>query len=123
MPRSLLSLLLPEFELPPLLLVAAVVFDLSLWLRASDLANLLHSWPSRRNTWHKRERGPRQPSLLRWSAAAGLFGLTLAAIEPSFAVLLGADPAVWSGSEVVVAAGLSTAAGALLGLSVRGKGW
>src|SRR5260370_32640221 len=37
MPRALLSLAQPGLELPPLLLVPAVAFDLALWLQRGDL--------------------------------------------------------------------------------------
>src|SRR5437016_4946816 len=45
LPRSLLSLLDPGLAPPPLLLVPALVFDVSLWLRADDVANLAQVWP------------------------------------------------------------------------------
>ena len=80
LPRSLLSLAQPQIELPPLLLIPALVFDLSWWLRER---------PSR-----KRRRTPR-PRLTRWRAAlaGGLFGVVLCAVEPAFELLQRRD---WS---------------------------
>ncbi|MCA1645067.1 MAG: hypothetical protein LC797_06235 [Chloroflexi bacterium] len=119
LPRTLLSVVEPGLEPPPLLLVPALVFDMSLWLRAGDLRNL---WPARRNPWRKRDRAVPRPGLLRAASAGGLFGLTLAALEPPFVGLLGADPAKWSGADTVVAAAACAVCCALLGLSVPGKG-
>jgi hypothetical protein len=118
LPRSLLSLLDRGLEPPPLLLVPALVFDVSLWLRANDLANL---WPNKQKVRRKHHRGPRKPGLVRASIAGGLFGLTTAALEPPFVVLLGADPATWSGSTVLVATAVCAAICALLGLSVPNR--
>jgi len=121
LPRSLLSLLDPELAPPPLLLVPALGFDVSLWLRAADLVNVAHVWPhvwpKRRHLWRKRMSGPRQPGPARAALAGGLFGLTLAALEPSYVVLLGADPTTWSGPTVFEATTASTAMCALLGLA------
>ncbi len=121
LPRSLLSLLDPRLAPPPLLLVPALVFDVALWLRANDLANLVNLWPSKQKVWRKHDRSPRKPGLVRASIAGGLFGLTMAALEPPFVVLLGADPASWSGSNVLVATAVCAAICALLGLSVPNK--
>jgi hypothetical protein len=122
LPRSLLSLVDPGLEPPPLLLVPALVFDVSLWLRTADLANLANLWPGTGQAWHKRDRRPRRPGSFRALIAGGLFGLTLATLEPSFVVLLGADPATWSGPAMNTAATACTAICALLGLSVSGIG-
>jgi hypothetical protein len=128
LPRSLLTLLDPALQLPPLLLVPAVVFDLSLWLRAADLANVVNLWPGRRQAWRTRDRQAwrtrdrraRHPGLFRAALAGGLFGLTLAAIEPAFVVLLGADPALWSGPIVsAAAAGCAAVCAALGALAAR----
>jgi len=116
LPRSLLSLVDPALEPPPLLLVPAVVFDVSLWLRPSDLASLgslgncCPRLRRRRTVAPKRNRAPRQPTPGRYALAGGLFGLTLAAIEPPLLVLLGADPATWSAANVAPAATVSAAA-------------
>ncbi len=118
LPRSLLSLLDPGQEPPPLLLVPALVFDVSQSLRAADLPNLVRLWPGTQHAWRKRDRNSRQPGPLRASIAGALFGLTLAVLEPSFVVLLGADPATWSGPAVIVAGAFCTTMCALLGLSV-----
>jgi hypothetical protein len=123
LPRSLIALFDPSLEPPPLLLVPAMIFDVSLWLRASDLTNVLNAWPGRRNAWRKRDHSVRRPGPVRTSVAGGFFGLTLAALQPSFAVLLGADPATWSGADVGAAAAMCAAVCALLGLIVRGREW
>jgi hypothetical protein len=121
LPRSLLSLVDPGLPPPPLLLVPALVFDLSMWLRASDLLNLTTLWPGRRNAWRKRTAPKtRQPGRIRAALAGGLFGLTLATLQPSFEVLLGADPATWSGPDVSTAVALSAATCALLGIAAFG---
>jgi hypothetical protein len=123
LPRTLLSLVNPTLEPPPLLLVPALIFDVSLWLRASDLANFMNSWPGRAHkAWRKRDRRLRQPGPLRAAVAGGAFGLVLAAVEPSFVVLLGADPATWSGTDVTTAAELCAAICALIGPGVQGIG-
>ncbi len=118
LPRSLLSLFDPGLEPPPLLLVPALAFDLTLWLAARDVANLRTLWPVRRKRWPKPNSRPLQPGSLRASLAGGLFGLTLAAIEPPFVVLLGADPTPWSGPIVFEAGVLCTGICAVLALAV-----
>src|ERR1043166_8762256 len=60
LPRTLISLVEPGFEPPPLLLVPAVAFDVCAWLRAGDLANLSYAWPRTHAGWHTRDRGPRR---------------------------------------------------------------
>jgi hypothetical protein len=146
LPRSVISLLHPSLEPPPLLLVPALVFDVSLWLRTSDLTKVLRAWPIRRTPWRQRNRSAphtpwpqrnrselrppwrvnrrdlrtRRPSAARACLAGALFGLTLTALEPPLAMLLGADPATWSGPDVRLAAAISAAVCALLGLSARG---
>jgi hypothetical protein len=123
LPRSLLSLVEPGLEPPPLLLVPALMFDVGLWLRAGDLTNIVNLWPGRRQAWRKRHRSSRrQLGSLRAPIAGGLFGLTLAALEPSFVVLLGADPATWSGPSVIEATLVRAVICALLALIVPGGG-
>jgi hypothetical protein len=140
LPRSLLSLLDPLLAPPPLLLVPALVFDLALWLRAADLAKVAHVWPKRRAAWRtrnrnlhqdptripppapsvhpQRHRGARRQGPVRAAIAGGLFGLTLAALEPPFLILLKADPATWSGVTVIDAAAACSAVCGLVALSV-----
>jgi hypothetical protein len=122
LPRSLLSLVDPGLDPPPLLLVPALVFDLSLWLAAGDMANLRNLWPGRQKPWRKRHRHPRQPGLFRAFLAGALFGLTLAVLEPPFVILLGADPATWSVPAVIEAGAACTAICALLALFIPGTG-
>ena len=84
MPRAVISLLQSSLDQPPLLLVPAVGFDLGLWILSSRVPRL--------------RPGPR-------SALAGaVFGLLLGLLEPAFRVFLGADPAIWNGPVVWVAA-------------------
>ena len=115
LPRSLLSLASPGVPLPPPLVVPALAFDVIGWLRPSDLAALRNAWPGRRNVWRVRDRRPRALGPWRTGLAGAAFGASLAALEPAFVLLLGADPTRWSISDVVVGAGLSSLAGAVLG--------
>jgi hypothetical protein len=102
MPRALLSLLQPDIELPPLLLVAALAFDVALWYRP---------------------RAPRSASRLtraRATVAGAAFGLALAMAEPPFAILQGGDPALWSGPILWVGGAATAIACAVVGrLSAR----
>ena len=118
LPRSLLSLLDPGLEPPPLLLVPALAFDMSLWLRTDDALKLRKLRPRRRAAWRKRNNRPRQPGRFRASLAGGFFGLTLAVLEPPFVILLGAEPATWSGPALIEAVALCVAVCAVLGLGV-----
>lgn len=96
LPRALLSLAQPNLELPPLLLVPALAFDLVL---------------------------SRQISAASATAAGAMFGLALALVEPPFAVFIGGDPALWQGTSIWTAAALTVAACAVLGrLSARDTG-
>jgi hypothetical protein len=99
LPRTLLSLMQPGLDLPPLLLVPALAFDFALWLRARDVAVT---------------RGQ--------SAFAGaVYGLMLTLVEPPFAIFLGGDPGLWSGGRLLLG-GLATiaACAAIAPVSVRG---
>jgi hypothetical protein len=154
LPRTVLSLVDPSIEPPPLLLVPALAFDVSAWLRASDLANLRYLWPGNQSAWRRQRRGsrslrptqadvtggvtprfyaggwrrglvgPRRCGRGRLAVASAIFGGMLALIEPPFAVLLGADPAVWSGSETSLwlAGGLAVLGCAIAGLAASGRG-
>jgi hypothetical protein len=82
------------------------------------MANLRNLWPGRQKPWRKRHRHPRQPGLFRAFLAGALFGLTLAVLEPPFVILLGADPATWSGPAVIEATAVSAAVCGLVGLLV-----
>ncbi|HEX8966570.1 MAG TPA: hypothetical protein VF937_01735 [Chloroflexota bacterium] len=110
LPWTLLSLAVPGVPLPPLLLVPALGFDLTLWLRRGDLVRLYRAWPGRRTRWRKSARVARDTTLGRVGAAGAVFGVTLSLVEPPFAVLLGADPTGWSGSGLWLAGGLTLAA-------------
>jgi hypothetical protein len=115
MPRTLVSLVEPELEPPPLLLVPALALDLAVWIRGADLARLAHAWPRRERRWRKR-RGSVQRRL-DWPRAAfagGLFGLVLSAVEPPFAILYGADPSQWMPASLALGGGLAVVACALV---------
>ena len=123
LPRALISLLDPAVQAPPLLLVPALALDLTLWLRAADVHELARAWPGRTQPWRKRESRPwrkresrptRRPGTWRRAAAGAVFGLALSLVEPPFAVLLGADPATWSASQIVPGAVLAVVGCALL---------
>lgn len=118
MPRTLVSLVDPTLAPPPLLLIPAAAFDLTLWLRRADLARLASLWPRRDRIWRKRP--PKAVRSLEWwrsACAGGVFGLVLSAVEPAFAVLLGADSSVWAGSELVLAAALGVIGCALVSVA------
>jgi hypothetical protein len=115
LPRTLITLVDASVEPPPLLLVPALAFDLSAWLRRGDLLALRHLG----SKWHRRDRRPRRISLVRAASAGALFGLVLALAEPPFAVFLGGDPSAWSVPQVWLAGALSTLACAVIGLSAR----
>src|SRR5438105_5797515 len=51
LPRSLLSLVDPSVEPPPLLLVAALAFDVSLWLQPRDIASVFAAWRRKHRIW------------------------------------------------------------------------
>jgi hypothetical protein len=125
LPRSLVSLLIPSVTSPPLLLVPAIALDLVLWVDTSHLTALRDVWPRRRReAWHTRPR-PAAPRLSRTRAivAGGAFGLVLSLVEPSYRLFLGADPAVWSGPSMWVAALITTLVCAALAtvVSVPGR--
>jgi hypothetical protein len=124
LPRTLVSLVNPTTELPPLLLVPAVAFELAAWLRPSDVRAATRVWPWRSGARRSRE-GERRPRRITWRrgiVAGAVFGITLSLIEPPFAMLLGADRATWSGSNLWLAAGLSTVACAALGATLSARG-
>jgi hypothetical protein len=99
LPRAVISLVNPSVTLPPLLLIPALAFDIAVWLRADDLKN---AWRARQR-WRQRKRVDRRIGPRRALAAGAVFGLVLAAVEPPFAILLGADPPNWSGPELLLA--------------------
>jgi hypothetical protein len=68
LPRTLISLIDPTTEPPPLLLVPAVTFELAAWLRPSDVLAVTRAWPW--PTWARRwrDRPPRQAG--PWRAAS-----------------------------------------------------
>jgi hypothetical protein len=124
LPRTLLSLVDSRIEPPPLLLVPALAFELAAWLHASDLAALGHAWPRKHKlrAWRSRDRRSRQLTWRRGTLGGAAFGIALSAIEPPFAVLLGADPATWSGADLWLAAALCTAACAAIGAGLSARG-
>jgi hypothetical protein len=123
LPRTLVSLVLPGFEPPPLLLVPAVAFELGVWLRASDLTGLAHTWPRKRSPWRRRARQPRRLSGWRMAVGGALFGLVLVAVAPPFAILLGGDATPWPAASIVLASAWSAVGCGVVGaaLSARGR--
>ena len=98
LPRSLVGLFQAALEQPPLLLVPAIAFDVTLWLLATRLS-----------------------PQLRAIAAGAMYGVLLALVEPPFRKVLGGNPATWSGPQVwitVVLTGAVCAATATV-LNVR----
>jgi hypothetical protein len=122
MPRTLLSLAHPALELPPLLLVPSLAFDLALWLSASDLTRALQSWPRRPHPrWKRSPPTVRSPGRARAVLAGAAFGLVLSLVEPPYALLLGADSAAWSGIQLWLGGALTViACAAVASLSARG---
>ena len=123
MPRTLISLVEPRLEPPPLLLVPALAFDLALWARAADLARIANAWPRREHRWRKRPR-PSRRRLDWWRAAlaGGVYGLVLSVVEPPFATLYGADPSSWIPADVRLAGSLAVVGCGLVALSLSGRG-
>ena len=123
MPRTLLSLVAPGLEPPPLLLVPALAFDLALWVRGADLARLAHVLPRRGHVWRKRPR-PIERRLDWWRAtlAGGVYGLVLSVAEPPFAMLYGAEPARWSPADMGLAGSLAVVGCGLVALSLSARG-
>jgi hypothetical protein len=123
LPRALLSLVDPSTPPPPLLLVPAVACDLAAWLRPSDFTALRKVWPRSDRSWPaRRDRSPRRLSPPRAALAGAKFALTLAAVEPPFALLLGANPAAWLTSDVASAALAASVACAAIGLALSRLG-
>src|SRR5438270_10542313 len=124
MPRTLISLVEPRLEPPPLLLVPAPAFDLALWARAADLARIANAWPRREDRWRKRPRPSRRRRLDWWRAAfaGGVYGLVLSVVEPPFATLYGADPSSWMPADVRLAGSLAVVGCGLVALSLSGRG-
>lgn len=123
MPRSLISLVEPNLEPPPLLLVPALAFDLALWVRAADLRRIANAWPGRERAWRKRPR-PSHRRLDWWRAAfaGGVYGLVLSAVEPPFALLYGAEPSNWMPADVGLAGCLAIVGCGLVALSLSARG-
>jgi hypothetical protein len=88
LPRTLLSLLQPGLELPPLLLAPALAFDVALWLIPIT-------------------RG-------RAAIAGGAYGVILSLVQPPFAIIIGGDPALWSGANLLLASAATIAACAVV---------
>ena len=67
---------------------------------------------------HERTFGPgryaKTAYRLREAIAGACFGLTLAMVEPSWAIFLGGDPALWSGTNVLLAGAATVLACALV---------
>lgn len=122
MPRTLISLVEPRLEPPPLLLVPALAFDLALWARAADLVRIANAWPKRERRWRKRPRPSRRLDWWRAALAGGVYGLVLSVVEPPFATLYGADPSSWMPADVGLAGSLAVLGCGLVALSLSGRG-
>jgi hypothetical protein len=122
MPRTLISLVEPRLEPPPLLLVPALAFDLALWARAADLARIANAWPRREHVWRKRPRPRRSLEWWRAAFAGGAYGLVLSAVEPPFAILYGAEPSNWIPADVGLAGCLAVVGCGLVALSLSARG-
>jgi hypothetical protein len=127
LPRSLLSLVVPTLEPPPLLLAPALVLDLTAWLRRTDFAAVRDVFPRKKPRWRRLDR-TRQPLTVRRLGIAGAsFGVGLGLLTPPWQRFLGAPEEVWTGPAAwasVVAAG-AVAGGLGAGaawLSARGTG-
>lgn len=121
LPASLVSLLLPGVSTPPLLLVAALVYDLALWLEPRHFQAILEVVP-RRIAWRRGRASDERPSGVRAALAGGAFGLVLSLVEPPFRVFLGADPANWSGPGEWLGAAACTLSCALVGTLLTFRG-
>ena len=122
MPRTLISLVEPRLEPPPLLLVPALAFDLALWARAADLARIANAWPRREHVWRKRPRPRRSLEWWRAAFAGAVYGLVLSAVEPPFAILYGAEPSSWMPADVGLAGCLAVVGCGLVALSLSARG-
>jgi hypothetical protein len=111
LPRTLLSLVVPNLEPPPLLLVPALGFELCLWLRLADLAALRNVWPRGQQPWRKRRPAVRKIGTRRAAISGAVYAALLAVIVPPWTILLGGDPTSWTGDVYA----LGTAAAVLLG--------
>jgi hypothetical protein len=78
LPRTLISLIDPSTEPPPLLLVPAVAFEVAAWLRPSDVRAVTRVWPWPTWSWRWRDRPPRQAGPSR-AASPGQAGSSRAA--------------------------------------------
>ncbi len=114
LPRGSLSLLAQTLAPPPMLVAAAVLFELALWLRWYDLVAVLDVWPARARgrVWRQRPWRSRAFSPRRALVAGGVFGSALALLEPPIALLLGGDPSKWPPDASAAAVPLSAATGA-----------
>jgi hypothetical protein len=118
LPRSLISLIQPSLEPPPLLLVGAVAFDLTLWLHRADLAKV---WPRGGQRWRKRFRLVRKITLWRSVLGGAIFGLTFSLVQPAFELLLGGDPTRWSANELYGSMALAIIGCGAVGVFTKGE--
>jgi hypothetical protein len=118
LPRTVLSLVVPSLEPPPLLLVPAVGFDLCLWLRLADLSALGAVWPRHRQPWRKRPATMRALAPLRAAAGGAVYGALLVAVVPPWAALLGGDTTMWAGDAYTGGAAAAVVVGAAIGLGL-----
>jgi hypothetical protein len=123
LPASTVSLLIPSVPPPLLLLVSAVVYDLTLWLRPeTHLSRLLEFLPRHRTVRQRRPVPAHGTSPRRAAVAGAAFGLALAVVEPPFRVLLGGDASIWSGPSLWVAAAAAALSCAIVGTLLTFRG-
>lgn len=124
LPRSVLSLLVPELDPPALLIPSATACELALWTRARDLQRLSDVWPRKGNArlkrvWQARGRSRRAITPRRAMLAGAVSGVLLALIEPAQALVLGgpgpASPLAYG--LTIAASGVVSAVGARAALA------
>jgi hypothetical protein len=123
LPASLISLLQPSIEPPPLLLIPALGFELVLWLRFSHLASIRGLW-TRTQPWRRKRTTTKSelPGSRHAALAGAVFGAILAVVEPPFRVFLGGDPATWSTPSALIVAPITALACGVIATVVRVRG-
>lgn len=121
LPASTVSLVAPSVPPPPLLLVAAIVYDLALWLEPAHLRALAELLP-RRQVWRRTRASHGPPSGVHAALAGAAFGLVLGLAEPPFRVILGGDPSIWSGVGMWLGAGACALSCAIIGTLLTFRG-
>ena len=133
LPASLISLLNSSLEPPPLLLIPAFGLELALWLQVSSVSlwervRVRVPYLSARRP-HPRCARPlpegevtRRFTRNRAILGGAVFGLLLALVEPPYRILLGANPADWTGPPVWAAAVVCTVVCGALATILNARG-